>query len=86
MKIRSAPAGWEIQDSELVEEAFDPYSVQGFGHMQENGVSQSPLVKVSIDSFNEAGQLQRRAVFGSEPELLVTQQTALVYFFEDPSE
>jgi hypothetical protein len=24
-------------------------------------------------------------VSGSEPELLVTQQTALVYFFEDPS-
>jgi hypothetical protein len=30
--------------------------------------------------------MQRRAVSGSKPKLLVTQQPALVYFSEDPSE
>jgi hypothetical protein len=35
--------------------------------------------------LNKAGQLQRRAVSGSEPELLVMQQTVLVYSCEDPS-
>jgi hypothetical protein len=32
------------------------------------------------------GHLQLHAKSGLEPELLVTRQTALVYFFEDPSD
>jgi hypothetical protein len=43
-------------------------------------------LKVSVDSNNKAGQMQRRAVLGSEPKLLVAQQHTLVYFPEDPSE
>jgi hypothetical protein len=37
------------------------------------------------DSINKADQLQRRAMPGSKPELLIMQQAALVYFSEDPS-
>jgi hypothetical protein len=46
MKIGFHQVGREIEDSELVEEAFDPCSVEGFGHIQGNGADQSPLVKV----------------------------------------
>jgi hypothetical protein len=63
-----------------VKEAFDPYGVESFSHIQENRADQPPLVEVSVDSFNKAGQLQRRVVPGSEPKVLVTQQPALVYF------
>jgi hypothetical protein len=49
-------------------------------------INQPPLVKVSTDSFNKVGQLKRHAMFGSEPELLVKQQTGLVYFSEEPNE
>jgi hypothetical protein len=57
MKIRFSPCRTGTENSELVEEAFDPYSVEGFWHIQENSAGQSPLIKVSIDSFNEACQL-----------------------------
>jgi hypothetical protein len=43
-----------------------------------------PLVKVSVDPFNKAGQLQRCAAPGSKPKLLVAQQPALVYFPGEP--
>jgi hypothetical protein len=46
--------------------------------MQKNRSGQPPLIKVSIDSFIKAAQLQRRAMSGSEPELLVAQQATLV--------
>jgi hypothetical protein len=46
MKMGFHQVGREIEDSELVEEAFDPCSVEGFGHIQGNGADQSPLVKV----------------------------------------
>jgi hypothetical protein len=38
----------------------------------------SSLVNVSVDSFNKAGQLQRRALSGSKPKLLVTADLALL--------
>jgi hypothetical protein len=66
--------------------SFNTYGVEGFGHIHENRASQPPLVNVSIDSFNKAAQLQRRAISGSETELLVTQKTTLVYFSEVSSE
>jgi hypothetical protein len=59
--------------------------VEGFSHIQENRAGYPPLV-VSVDSFNKAGQMQRLAVSGSKPKLLVTHQPTLVYFPEDPSE
>jgi hypothetical protein len=45
------------QDCEFVEEAVDPYSIEGLGHIEENCASQSPLVKVPGYSFYEAGEL-----------------------------
>jgi hypothetical protein len=59
---------WEVED------AFYPHGVEGFSHVLEKWTCLSPLVKVSVASFNRAGQLQRRAVLGSEPKTLVAQQ------------
>jgi hypothetical protein len=70
----------------VVNEAFDPYGTEGFSHIQENRAGLPPLVEVSVDAFNKEGQLQRRAVPVSEPKLLATQQPALAYFSDDPSE
>jgi len=36
-------------------------------------------------SFNESGQLQPRAMSGSEPKLLVSHQSAFIYYMRDPS-
>jgi hypothetical protein len=60
--------------------------VEGFSHIQENRAGWPFLVKVSVNRFNKAVQLQRRAVSRSKPKLLVKQQPALVYFSEDRSE
>jgi hypothetical protein len=42
------------------------------------------LAKIPGYFFNEAGQLQKRAMFGSKPKLLIPQQPALAYFIKDP--
>jgi hypothetical protein len=88
------PGGLPLSDCEeaealadnLVEETFDSHSVTGFGHVQDNRASHPRLVKISTHSYQQAGQQQSRATSGSEQKLLVTQQTALIYFSEDPSE
>jgi hypothetical protein len=49
----------------------------------------APVRRLSSEfllTLNKAGQLQRRAVLGSEPKLLVAQQSVLIYFLKDPSE
>jgi hypothetical protein len=38
------------------------------------------FAKVPAYSFNDAGQLQRRVVFGFKPKLLIPYQSAHVYF------
>jgi hypothetical protein len=70
----------EIKDGQLVEEPFDPNDIEGFGHVQEHRACQSPLVEIPGYSFNEAGQLQGRAMPGSKPKLFVHQQPTLAYF------
>ena len=69
----------EIKDGQLVKEAFDPNGVEGFSHVQEHRACQSPLAEIPGYSFNEAGQLQGRAMPGSKPKLLVPQQSKLAY-------
>jgi len=69
----------EIKDGQLVKEAFDPNGIEGFGHVQENRAFQSPLADIPAYSFNEAGQLQGRAMPGSKSKLFVPQQPTLAY-------
>ena len=71
---------WEIEDGQLVEEAFDPNGIESFGHVQEHRACQSPHAEIPGYSFNEAGQLQVRAMSGSKPRLFVPQQPTLAYF------
>jgi hypothetical protein len=63
----------EIKESQLVKEAFDPYGIEGFGHVQGHRACESLFAKIPGYSFNKAGQLQGRAMSGSEPKLLVPQ-------------
>jgi hypothetical protein len=63
----------------LVEEAIDPDGIEGFGHVEEDCACQLLFDEVPGYSFNEAGQLQGRALPGSEPKLLFSHQTALTY-------
>jgi hypothetical protein len=67
----------------LVKATFVPNGVKVFSHIQENSSGNLPSSKLILTE-NKAGQLQRRGKSGSEPELLVMQQTALVYFSYDP--
>ena len=70
----------EIKDGQLVKGAFDPNCFENFGHVQEHRNCQSPLAEIPGYSFNEAGQLQGRAMPGSKPKLFVPQQPTLAYF------
>jgi hypothetical protein len=70
----------EIKDSQLVKEAFEPYGIQGFGHVQKHHACERIFPKIPGYSFNEAGQLQGRAMSGSKPKVLVPQQPTLTYF------
>jgi len=63
-----------------VEEAIDPVVIEGFGHVEENRACQPLCAKVPGYSYKEAGQLQGRALLGSEPKMLVSQQSTLAYF------
>ena len=54
----------EIKDGQLVKEAFDPNGIESFGHVQGQRTCQSPLAEIPGYSFNEAGQLQGRAMAG----------------------
>ena len=67
-------------DGQLLKEAFDRNGIEGFGHVQENGAYQSPIASIPVYSFNEAGQLQGRAMPGSKTKLFVPQQPTLAYF------
>ena len=72
--------GREIKDGRLVKEAFDPNGIESFGHVQEHRTCQAYLAEIPGYSFNEAGQLQGRAMPGSKPKLFVPQQPTLAYF------
>jgi hypothetical protein len=38
----------EIKDSQLVKEAFDPYGIEGFGHVQVHRTREPLFAKVAI--------------------------------------
>jgi len=63
-----------------VEEAIDPGGIEGFGHVEKNCAGEPLFAEIPGYSFNEAGQLQRRAMSGSEPKLLVSHQSAFLYY------
>lgn len=57
--------GQEFKDRWFLKEAFDPNSVKGLSHIEENRALQSFFSKVPYYSFNVEGQLHRSAVLGS---------------------
>jgi len=69
----------EIKDGQVVKEAFDPNGIEGFGNVQENRACQTPPAEIPGYSFNEAGQMQGRAMPVSKPKLFVPQQPMLAY-------
>ena len=76
---------WNKQDFEaeecyIVKEAIDIDSIECFDHVNENCASWHLFAHVPDYSFNEAGQLQGRAMPGSEPKLLVSHYSANSYF------
>jgi hypothetical protein len=70
----------EVESHELVVKAVDPFGVECLGHIKENRACEPLLAKVPGNSFNEVGQLQGRAMSGSETKLLIPQQPTLAYF------
>ena len=71
--------GRKVEERYFVEEAIDTDGIEGFGHVEENCAGELLFNEIPGYSFNEAGQMQRRAMFGSERKLLVPQQSAFVY-------
>jgi hypothetical protein len=63
----------KFEGHELVGKAVNPNGVECLGHIKENRACEPLLAKVPGNSFNEAGQLQGCAIFGSETKLLITQ-------------
>ena len=55
-------------------------SLDRFGHVEENCAGEPIFAEVPGYSFNEAGWLQGRGMPGSKPKLLVSQQSAFVYY------
>jgi len=60
--------------------AIEPDGIEGFGHVEENCASEPLFAEIPGYSFNEAGQLQGRAMAGSKPKLLVSLQSAFAYY------
>ena len=57
----------EDQERQLVEDAIDPDGIEGIGHVEEDCACWPLFAKVPGYPFNEAGQLQGRAMPGSKP-------------------
>jgi hypothetical protein len=47
----------EINDSQLIKKAIDPYGIEGIGHAQEHRACETLLAVISSHSFNEAGEM-----------------------------
>ena len=52
---------------------MEPDGIEGFGHVEENCAGEPVFAEIPGYSLNEAGQLQRRAMLGPDPKLLVPQ-------------
>ena len=70
----------EAEERYVVEEVIGPDGIEGFDHVEENCAGEPFFTKIPGYSFNKAGQLQRSAISGSEPKLLVPQQSAFLYY------
>jgi len=70
----------EVRERLLVEEAIDPDGIEGFGHVKENCAVDPLFAEIHGHSFSEVGQLQQRAMSGSEPKLFVSHQCAFFYY------
>ena len=70
----------EVEEHYLVEEAINPESIEDFGHVEKHCVGDPLFAEIPGYSFNEAGQLQGCAMCGSKPKLLVSHQSAFVYY------
>ena len=57
-----------------MEESIDPDSVEDFAHVEKNWAGEPLLAEIPGYSFIEVGQLQGRAMPGSEPKILVSHQ------------
>jgi hypothetical protein len=57
----------------LKKETIDPNGIKGFGHNEKNHACQFLLAEVRSHSFNVAGHLKSRAMFGSDSKPLITQ-------------
>jgi len=57
-----------------------PDGIEGFRHVKENCAGEPNFAEIPGYFFNKAGQLQGRAMSASEPKLLVSQQSAFVYY------
>jgi hypothetical protein len=77
--VRFSAVRREVEEGRLVQEAFDPHGVEGFGHIQKTAPV-SRLSSTFLLTLSQHGQLQRCAVPGSGHKLLVAQQSAFVYF------
>jgi len=56
--------------------ANDTDGIECFGHVEENCDNEPFFAEIPGYSFNEAGQLKRRAMPGSKRKLLVSHQSA----------
>jgi len=59
---------------------INPDGIEGFGHVEENCAGEPLFIEMPGYSSNEAGHLQRRAIPGSNPKLLVSHQFAFIYY------
>jgi len=59
--------------------------IEDFGLVEETFAGESLLAEIPGYFFNEAGQVQGRAMSGSEPKLLVSHQSVFIYYMCDPS-
>jgi len=69
----------DIEERKLVEEAIDPDCIEGFGHVEESCAGEPLFTEIPGYSFNKEGQLQGRAMSGSETKLLVSHQSVFIY-------
>jgi len=68
------------REVEEPDEAIDPDGIEGCVHVEETFAGEPLFAEILGYSFNETGQLQGRAMCGSEPKLLVSQQSAFIYY------
>jgi len=70
----------EVEERMPLEEAIDANGIECFVYVEENCAGETLFAEILGYSFNEAGQLQGRDMSWSKPKLLVSNQSAFVYY------